>query len=156
VGFAADRRRRGEGELVTTNGALQKGDRVQLTDEAREMFPGRSRPCVGTAVGYSKDGAGVWLVWDRAASRTRHKYSRRFLERVEDRLRCSDCRLPYSEFPLDTTLPDEQWLRINEGNPGGVLCAACIVRRASRLPGAAAVRARIAFGGDPEQNLHND
>lgn len=59
-------------------------------------------------------------------------------------LRCMDCGLSYCDFPLDTTLPDEQWLMLHD-SPGGVLCACCIVRRAAKLPGVIAVRAVIEF-----------
>lgn len=59
---------------------------------------------------------------------------------------CIDCRMPYGgEGWLDLTIPDEQWALI-VGDAGGILCANCIVRRASKLPGAQAVRARIDFG----------
>ena len=60
-------------------------------------------------------------------------------------LKCMDCGVPYREFPLDTTLPDEQWRMIHDSD-GGVLCASCIVRRAAKLPGVIAVRAVIEFG----------
>lgn len=46
---------------------------------------------------------------------------------------CSGCGKPYSEFPLDVHLPDDQWLLVN-GREGGVLCAQCIVERASGIP----------------------
>jgi len=51
------------------------------------------------------------------------------------KLRCPDCGLPYRDFGLDTALSDEQWLMIHPENDGnGVLCANCIIRRASKLP----------------------
>lgn len=62
-------------------------------------------------------------------------------------VRCLDCGLHYADFPLDMTLPDEQWLAIHPDD-GGVLCAGCIVKRAEKLPGRIAVRARIEFGGN--------
>jgi len=58
---------------------------------------------------------------------------------------CMDCHKPYKLFELDTTLPDEQWLMIHPSD-GGVLCANCIVARASKLHGAIAIRAYIDFG----------
>ena len=64
-------------------------------------------------------------------------------------LACRDCGATYHEFPLDTTLPDDQWLLINKGY-GGVLCASCIVRRAGKLPQAVAVRACIEFAGEDD------
>ena len=65
---------------------------------------------------------------------------------AEDRaaLRCMDCSAIYADFPLDTTLPDEQWRMIHDSD-GGILCASCIVKRASRLPKVIAVRATIEF-----------
>ncbi len=53
---------------------------------------------------------------------------------------CKDCGLPYQEFGLDTTLPDEQWLMIHPEGLGGLLCANCIVNRASHLSGIIAAR----------------
>ena len=52
---------------------------------------------------------------------------------------CMDCGLPYSGFPLDATLPDEQWKLIHDSH-GGLLCANCMVGRAAKLDGAIAVR----------------
>lgn len=58
------------------------------------------------------------------------------------RVRCLDCGLAYRDFPLDLTLPDEQWRMIHpDGN--GVLCANCIVKRAAAIHGAVAIRATI-------------
>ncbi len=64
----------------------------------------------------------------------------------EPELHCMDCVVRYGDFPLDTTLPDAQWKQINP-TEGGVLCASCLVSRASKLPGAVAVRAQIEFDG---------
>lgn len=66
------------------------------------------------------------------------------VDRNPGTLGCLDCGAPYSEFPLDTTLPDEQWMMIHS-RAGGVLCGSCIVRRAAKLPGAIAIRAVIEF-----------
>jgi hypothetical protein len=49
-------------------------------------------------------------------------------------LKCLDCQLPYSEFPVDVVLPHGQWCLINPGGEG-VLCAGCIVKRAAKVPG---------------------
>lgn len=58
-------------------------------------------------------------------------------------LKCMDCPTAYRDFPLDCTLPDEQWAMIHDSE-GGVLCAACMVRRIrKRVPGAVAVRMTI-------------
>jgi hypothetical protein len=59
-------------------------------------------------------------------------------------LACADCGLLYENFPLDMTIPDDQWLLIF-GRSGGVLCACCIVTRAAKLPSVVAVRAQIEF-----------
>jgi hypothetical protein len=56
---------------------------------------------------------------------------------------CRGCAKPYSAFPLDMTIPDEQWLAINDGESGGLLCAACIVERLAKLKHAIAVRAYL-------------
>jgi len=51
---------------------------------------------------------------------------------------CRDCLLPYINFDLDTTLPDDQWREVSKGVD--LLCANCIVKRASKLPGVVATR----------------
>lgn len=48
---------------------------------------------------------------------------------------CLDCGLPYADFPLDLNLPRAQWLAIHPEGENGLLCAACIVRRAAKIPG---------------------
>ena len=52
---------------------------------------------------------------------------------------CMDCQLPYEDFLLDTTLPHNQWSLIHDSE-GGLLCANCMVKRASKIPGAIACR----------------
>ncbi len=52
-----------------------------------------------------------------------------------DKAICEDCKMPYQEFGIDTDLPVSQWLLIHPEGTGGLLCANCMVRRASRLPG---------------------
>jgi hypothetical protein len=56
--------------------------------------------------------------------------------------KCLDCGKPYSEFGLDMILPDDQWQRIHP-EKDGLLCASCIVKRASQLPNAVVVSAVI-------------
>jgi hypothetical protein len=46
---------------------------------------------------------------------------------------CLDCGLDYEQFPLDVVLADAQWRAIHPDG-GGLLCAACIAKRAARLP----------------------
>ena len=58
-------------------------------------------------------------------------------------MNCIDCDLPYEDFPLDTTLPDEQWAMIAKQED--LLCANCIVKRASLLKGIIVVRAYLAI-----------
>jgi hypothetical protein len=53
-----------------------------------------------------------------------------------------DCGKPYGEFGLDMVLPDEQWEMIHP-DKNGLLCAACIVKRASKLSMAIVVKAII-------------
>ena len=56
---------------------------------------------------------------------------------------CEDCGMPYESFLLDVTLSDEQWLAIHPSGRDGLLCAQCIVARASRLTNIVAVRATL-------------
>ena len=61
-------------------------------------------------------------------------------------LKCEDCSLPYKDFPLDTTIPNGQWLDIHpERDGGGILCANCMIKRASKLPGIIAARMVFEF-----------
>ena len=57
--------------------------------------------------------------------------------------RCNDCGGP--EGAIDAVLTGEQWAML--GNPG-VLCANCIVRRASLLPHVIKLQCRIVFASD--------
>jgi hypothetical protein len=59
---------------------------------------------------------------------------------------CEDCNKLYSHFGIDTTLSNEQWLMIHPESSEGILCANCIVERASRLSGVIAARMRLDFG----------
>jgi hypothetical protein len=69
---------------------------------------------------------------------------------------CEDCHTPYAEFPLDVTIPDGQWEKIMPGRRGGgILCANCIVRRASYLPGVVAVRAEIEIYTPPARDPYS-
>lgn len=55
---------------------------------------------------------------------------------------CLDCgRL---DMPMDFVLPRRHWLLINPGD-GGVLCAGCILLRASRLPGVINITGALTF-----------
>ena len=61
-------------------------------------------------------------------------------------IRCEDCGEPYADFGLDTTIPGGQWELIHpEGE--GILCASCMVKRASKLPGV--IAARMVFDFSP-------
>lgn len=42
---------------------------------------------------------------------------------------CRDCGLPYEQFGLDVSAPQQQWNLIHPEGEGGLLCANCIVRR---------------------------
>lgn len=54
---------------------------------------------------------------------------------------CGDCGLSYSEFAIDTTIPDLQWEAIcPDSEGGGLLCANCMVKRAANLDGVIAAR----------------
>lgn len=63
---------------------------------------------------------------------------------------CLDCGLPYSEFPLDVSLPRSQWLEIHPAEHG-LLCAACIVRRASKVPGCTVVHVILEIAPHPRR-----
>ncbi len=60
-------------------------------------------------------------------------------------LKCEDCGLLYTKFGLDTTLPDEQWRLIHPEREGGILCANCMVQRASEIAGIVAARMVFEF-----------
>jgi hypothetical protein len=60
-------------------------------------------------------------------------------------LKCEDCGLPYSYFGLDTTLSNFQWSAIHPESNNGILCAKCMVARASKLPGIIAARMVFEF-----------
>lgn len=64
-------------------------------------------------------------------------------------VRCEDCKLPYP-FPLDVVLSDDQWTLIcpETNDRGVVLCANCIVRRASHVSTAVIVKMRLVFSDD--------
>jgi hypothetical protein len=63
---------------------------------------------------------------------------------VADDVRCIDCGLPYVEFPLDVSLPPEQWSAIHP-QLNGVLCAQCIAHRAARIVGVTLLRMSMEF-----------
>lgn len=51
---------------------------------------------------------------------------------------CHDCKRDYTTMPLDVVLPDEQWRVLCP--EGGILCADCLLARASCLPGVMVAR----------------
>jgi len=63
---------------------------------------------------------------------------------------CLDCGKPYSKFPLDVILPRSQWLEIHPAD-GGLLCAGCIVKRASKVPGCTVVHAILEIAPHPKR-----
>lgn len=61
---------------------------------------------------------------------------------------CMDCGLPYAGPAwLDLVIPREQWLLIHPDD-GGILCANCLIARASKLPHVINITGRITFGSD--------
>lgn len=61
---------------------------------------------------------------------------------------CMDCGLPYAGPTwLDLVIPREQWLLIHPDD-GGILCANCMIARASKLPHVINITGRIMFGDD--------
>ena len=65
--------------------------------------------------------------------------------------KCMDCGLDYSEFGVDFTFPHEEWTQINP-EENGILCANCMIIRASKLPGIIAVRGYMEFANKYENN----
>ena len=57
---------------------------------------------------------------------------------------CLDCGKPYEDFKMDMVLPHSQW-RLIHPDERGVLCANCIVNRASKIKGAIVIHAIIEF-----------
>lgn len=57
--------------------------------------------------------------------------------------KCKDCGMLYEHFGMDSHLPRAQWLEINNGEDGGLLCIQCIFNRASNIPGASVVHCII-------------
>jgi hypothetical protein len=55
---------------------------------------------------------------------------------------CLDCGRDYGDFGMDVLLPRWQWLLIHP-DENGLLCAQCIVTRASKLEGAVGLEAVI-------------
>lgn len=69
-------------------------------------------------------------------------------------VRCEGCGLSYGLFPLDVTVPDDQWRQISgRDDGGGILCASCIVARGARLPGVTV--AKLVFGYCPTASTQN-
>jgi len=68
--------------------------------------------------------------------------------KVKMKANCKDCNLPYSEFGMDTTIPNLQWSLINPEGKQGLLCANCMVRRGKRLL-SGVIAARMVFEIDP-------
>lgn len=49
---------------------------------------------------------------------------------------CHDCGMPYTEMGMDVVLPNYQWNGLVKPDDRGIiLCANCIVSRASKMPG---------------------
>lgn len=55
---------------------------------------------------------------------------------------CYDCGLPYKEFGLDVILPRSQWLVVCP-EENALLCAQCIINRASKIPSISVVHATL-------------
>lgn len=49
------------------------------------------------------------------------------------RLTCEDCGKDYDQFGIDTVIPNAQWNLIHPEREGGILCASCMVLRASKI-----------------------
>ncbi len=54
---------------------------------------------------------------------------------------CEDCGLLYHDFPMDVTIPDDQWIELTGYIEGeGILCGACIIQRGKEKYGVARLR----------------
>jgi hypothetical protein len=43
---------------------------------------------------------------------------------------CEDCGLAYQDFPMDVTIPNDQWTELTGYTDGeGILCGGCIIQR---------------------------
>lgn len=63
-------------------------------------------------------------------------------------VKCLDCNKDYdSEMSLDLVIPRDQWLLIHPDD-GGVLCANCLISRASKLKNVINLTALITFADD--------
>lgn len=91
------------------------------------------------------------LVTEVERLKTEHKLWEEELSKVAY---CEDCGKFYSDFCLDTTLPDDQWLAIHPSGEGGLLCANCMVARGSRLHGATV--AKMFFGMAPSSEQESE
>jgi hypothetical protein len=58
--------------------------------------------------------------------------------------KCLDCGKSYEEFGLDVSMPDEDWKLINP-KKDGLLCANCIVKRASQIEGVIVIKMQLDF-----------
>lgn len=44
--------------------------------------------------------------------------------------KCEDCYLPYQNFGMDVTVPNDQWTELTGYTDGeGLLCGPCIIQR---------------------------
>ena len=84
-------------------------------------------------------------IYDLAVRDTKKQLAAAVAEAVGESmvLKCEDCGLPYQDFGLDSTLSHEQWAMIHPKGEGGLLCANCMVSRASHIDGAVAMRMQI-------------
>jgi len=63
-------------------------------------------------------------------------------------VRCLDCGTDYdAAMALSLLIPKAQWLAIHPAD-AGVLCANCMLRRASKLPGVINITGRITFSAE--------
>lgn len=76
-------------------------------------------------------------------------YYQRTNGEIYEKVSCYDCGLPYDDDNwIDTVLPNKQWETIfPEGK--GLLCANCIIKRASKLDGIIIAKMILVFANDP-------
>lgn len=117
-------------------GAAAMWKRDELAEQLAQIVEGRGSAEEAPA-DYSEIGKRNWRIGQLLA-----KIEALESKPATDALGCMDCGKLYSSFPLDTTLPDDQWRQIHP-DEGGILCANCMVGRLAKLPGAIAVRAHL-------------
>ncbi len=58
---------------------------------------------------------------------------KRIMNCLDKEMTCEDCGLLYQDFPMDVTIPNDQWIELTGYTDGeGILCGACIIQRGTK------------------------